>query len=286
VSATLVLDAVTREYAGDGGFRGKKSIFRAVDGVSLSVAPGETLGIVGESGSGKSTLGRLAAGIEAVSSGQALFGGQPYAPVGSGDWRRQRRLVQVIFQNPSGVIDPRLPVGQQVEEALVTHERLDRHNRDMRVADMLDMVGLGSLGDRYPNQLSGGQLQRAVIARALIMRPELVICDEAVSALDVSVQAQIINLLMDLREKLGLTMLFISHDLGVVRHISRKVAVMHRGKVVETGDVETLFSNPSHDYTRALLSAIPVASPAERRKRDAAQRPAAPVVQSSPLVQA
>ncbi|MDB5524008.1 MAG: ATPase component of various ABC-type transport system [Rhizobium sp.] len=286
MSGTLVLDAVTREYAANAGFWGRKTSFRAVDGVSLSVAPGETLGIVGESGSGKSTLGRLAAGIEAVSSGKVLFDGQPYAPVGSRDWRRQRRLVQVIFQNPSGVIDPRLAIGRQIDEALATHEALDRHARDRRVADMLDLVGLGSLGDRYPTQLSGGQLQRAVIARALIMRPEMVICDEAVSALDVSVQAQIINLLMDLREKLGLTMLFISHDLGVIRHISRKVAVMHRGKVVESGDVETLYSNPRHDYTRALLAAIPVGSPAERRKRDTAQRTAAPVAQASSLVQA
>jgi ABC-type glutathione transport system ATPase component len=269
MKGNLVLNSVIREYRTEKGFFGRKSMFRAVDDVSLTVKPGETLGIVGESGSGKTTLGRLAAGIEATSFGQVLFDGQPYAPVGSYEWRRQRALVQTIFQNPAGVIDPRLSIVQQVDEALATHERLDRRARDARVGDMLDMVGLGAMSNRYPSQLSGGQLQRAVIARALIMRPQLVICDEAVSALDVSVQAQIVNLLMDLREKLGLTMLFISHDLGVVRHISQRVAVMNRGKVVESGDVEALFSNPGHDYTRTLLSAIPVSSPAERRRRDA-----------------
>lgn len=268
MKGNLVLKSVIRAYPVEKGFFGRKTMFRAVDDVSLIVKPGETLGIVGESGSGKSTLGRLAAGIEAVSSGQVLYDGQPFGPVGSRRWRQQRALVQIVFQNPAGVIDPRLSIGHQVDEALATHEKLDRRARDVRVADMLDMVGLGAMGSRYPGQLSGGQLQRAVIARALIMRPQLVICDEAVSALDVSVQAQIINLLMDLREKLGLTMLFISHDLGVVRHISQRVAVMNRGKVVETGAVEELFSNPRDAYTRTLLSAIPASSPAERRRRD------------------
>jgi ABC-type glutathione transport system ATPase component len=282
----LVLKSVVREYRVERGFFGRKAMFRAVDDVSLTIRPGETLGIVGESGSGKTTVGRLAGGIEAPSSGQVAFAGEPYAPVGSREWRRQRALVQTVFQNPSSVVDPRLPIGRQIEHALATHERLERQARDARVADMLDLVGLGAMGNRYPAQLSGGQLQRAVIARALIMRPQLVICDEAVSALDVSVQAQIVNLLMDLRDRLGLTMLFISHDLGVVRHISQRVAVMTRGKVVECGDVEALFSNPRHEYTRTLLSAIPVSSPAERRKRDMAGPASERTSQPSLLVEA
>jgi ABC-type oligopeptide transport system ATPase subunit len=286
MKGNLVLKSVVREYRVERGFFGRGAIFRAVDDVSLTVNPGETLGIVGESGSGKTTLGRLAGGIEAPSSGQVLFDGQPYAPVGSREWRRQRALVQTVFQNPTSVVDPRLPIGQQIDEALATHERLDRQARDIRVSDMLDLVGLGAMGNRYPAHLSGGQLQRAVIARALVMRPQLVICDEAVSALDVSVQAQIVNLLMDLRDKLGLTMLFISHDLGVVRHISQRVAVMTRGKVVECDDVEALFSNPRHEYTRTLLSAIPVSSPTERRKRDMAEPMTEPADQPFPLVEA
>lgn len=280
----LIIKSVVREYRAQKGFFGRSVMFRAVDDVSLIVTPGETLGIVGESGSGKTTLGRLAGGIEAPTSGQVLFHGQPYAMVGSREWRRQRALVQTVFQNPSSVVDPRLPIGRQIDEALASHEMLDRQARDARVADMLGLVGLGAMGSRYPSQLSGGQLQRAVIARALIMRPQLVICDEAVSALDVSVQAQIVNLLMDLRDKLGLTMLFISHDLGVVRHVSQRVAVMTRGKVVECGDVEELFSNPRHEYTRALLSAIPARSPAERRKRDMAGPVSRPAIQQPSLV--
>lgn len=247
---------------------GKSDAFRAVDRVSLSIAPGETLGIVGESGSGKSTLGRMIAGIEAPSSGLVTFWGEHYAPAGSAEWRRQRRHVQVVFQNPAAVVDPRWSIHAQVREALTTHERLAASEADDRAQSMLAMVGLGAMGKRLPHQLSGGQLQRAVIARALVLNPRLVVCDEAVSALDVSVQAQIINLLLELRQKLNLSLMFISHDLSVVRHISHRVGVMHAGRLLEIGDSASLFDNPQNDYTRRLLAAIPADSPRQRRERD------------------
>jgi ABC-type glutathione transport system ATPase component len=242
--------------------------FRAVDGASFHIAEGETLGIVGESGSGKSTLGRMVAGIEAPTSGSISFWGSHYAPLGSAAWRQQRRQVQVVFQNPAAVVDPRWNIHAQVREALTTHEVLARSEADDRAQDMLAMVGLGSMGMRLPHQLSGGQLQRAVIARALVLHPRLVVCDEAVSALDVSVQAQIINLLLELRERLKLSLMFISHDLSVVRHISHRVGVMHAGRLLEIGDARTLFEAPQHDYSRRLLAAIPADTPRQRRARD------------------
>lgn len=247
---------------------GKPELFRAVDRVSFHLAEGETLGIVGESGSGKSTLGRMVAGIEAPTSGQVSFWGTQYAPVGTPLWRQQRRQVQVVFQNPAAVVDPRWTIHAQVREALTTHETLSRSEADDRSQDMLVMVGLGSMGARLPHQLSGGQLQRAVIARALVLRPKLVVCDEAVSALDVSVQAQIINLLLELREQFQLSMVFISHDLSVVRHISHRVGVMHRGQLLEVGDAQSLFEAPQHEYSRKLLAAIPADTPRQRRERD------------------
>jgi ABC-type oligopeptide transport system ATPase subunit len=247
---------------------GKPDVFRAVDRVSLTIAKGETLGIVGESGSGKSTLGRMIAGIEAPTSGAVTFWGQHYARVGTPEWRRQRRHVQVVFQNPAAVVDPRWSIHAQVREALTTHEPLAPSEADDRAQFMLAMVGLGTMGKRLPHQLSGGQLQRAVIARALVLNPRLVVCDEAVSALDVSVQAQIINLLLELRERLNLSLMFISHDLSVVRHISHRVGVMHAGELLEIGDSGTLFDNPQHAYTQRLLAAIPADSPRQRRQRD------------------
>jgi ABC-type glutathione transport system ATPase component len=271
----LVVSNVTRLYRTERRLFGKAGYFTAVDDVSFALAPGDTLGIVGESGSGKSTLGRIAAGIDRQSSGHVSFRGETYARIGSAAWRRQRQGVQFVFQNPAGAVDPRLTIYDQVAEALSAHEKLPRAECDRRVMEMLDLVGLASLAHRVPQQLSGGQLQRAVIARALIMRPQLLICDEAVSALDVSVQAQIINLLVSLREQLGLSMIFITHDLSVARHISRNVAVMNRGRIVEMNDAATLFAAPQHDYTRKLLAAIPASSPAARRARDAALAKAA-----------
>lgn len=264
----IVATNLVRAYSSGRRLWGKADAFRAVDGVSLTIAPGETLGIVGESGSGKSTLGRMIAGIETPTSGAVTFWDEHYAGVGTPQWRRQRRDVQVVFQNPAAVVDPRWSIHAQVREALTTHEQLAPSEADDRAQAMLAMVGLGTMGKRLPHQLSGGQLQRAVIARALVLNPRLVVCDEAVSALDVSVQSQIINMLLELREKLNLSLMFISHDLSVVRHISHRVGVMHAGKLLEIGDSTTLFDNPRHDYTRRLLAAIPADSPRQRRQRD------------------
>lgn len=264
----VVATNLVQAYSSGRRLWGKADDFRAVDRVSLTIAEGETLGIVGESGSGKSTLGRMIAGIEAPTSGAVSFWGEHYAKVGTPQWRRQRRHVQVVFQNPAAVVDPRWSIHAQVREALTTHETLALSEADDRAQSMLAMVGLGTMGKRLPHQLSGGQLQRAVIARALVLNPRLVVCDEAVSALDVSVQAQIINLLLELREKLNLSLMFISHDLSVVRHISHRVGVMHAGVLLEIGNSGTLFDNPQHDYTRRLLAAIPADSPRQRRQRD------------------
>lgn len=264
----VVASNLVQAYSSSHKLWGKAEEFRAVDRVSLTLAEGETLGIVGESGSGKSTLGRMIAGIEAPTSGMVTFWGQRYAKVGSPNWRRQRRVVQVIFQNPAAVVDPRWTIHAQVREALTTHEALAASEADDRAQAMLALVGLGTMSKRLPHQLSGGQLQRAVIARALVLKPRLVICDEAVSALDVSVQAQIINMMLELRERLNLSLMFISHDLSVVRHISHRVGVMHAGQLLEIGDSRTLFENPKHEYTRRLLAAIPADSPRQRRERD------------------
>lgn len=251
--------------------------FRAVDGASFHIAEGETLGIVGESGSGKSTLGRMVAGIESPTSGSVTLWGESHAPVGSAEWRRQRRHVQVVFQNPAAVVDPRWPIHAQVREAIAAHERLAASEADDRAQAMLELVGLGAMAKRLPHQLSGGQLQRAVIARALVLEPRLVICDEAVSALDVSVQAQIINLLLELRERLKLSLMFISHDLSVVRHVSHRVGVMHAGRILEIADARALFETPQHDYTRRLLAAIPADTPRQRRTRDSESFAARPL---------
>ena len=248
---------------------GRGRSVQALRGVDLVVAPGEVVGLVGESGSGKSTLGRVVSGSETPSQGTVRMTGRPLARLGTGAWRRQRRTVQVVHQDPENALDPRIPVGDQVAEPLAIHTSLSRAERRDRAAAMLESVGLSALGDRLPHQLSGGQMQRAVIARALVGEPALVVCDEPVSALDVSVQAQVVNLLKSLHARLGTAVLFISHDLDVVRFMSDRIAVMYGGRIVESGPADAVFAVPRHPYTRALLAAIPVAFPWERRDRPA-----------------
>jgi len=231
------------------------SVVRAVDGVSLAVAEGEVLGLVGESGCGKSTLGRIANGIYAPSEGTALFRG---APIMTGPGRKAATAVQMVFQDPFASLNPRLTVGDTIAEGPVAHGIVARAEADAYVAEMLRRVGLDpAFRRRYPHQFSGGQRQRIAVARALAMKPVLLICDEAVASLDVSIQAQVLNLFMDLREALGLTYLFISHDLGVVRHMSDRVAIMYLGRVVELAPTDALYAAPNHPYTSALLEGVP-----------------------------
>ncbi|WP_315725217.1 MULTISPECIES: oligopeptide/dipeptide ABC transporter ATP-binding protein [unclassified Bradyrhizobium] len=249
---------ISRTYRMRSGLFGRAASVRAVDGLSFGIAKGETLGIVGESGSGKSTTGRMVLGLESPDQGSVRFDGAPIATQGSSAWRAQRARMQMIFQDPLGALDRRLPVADQIREPLDIHKIGTAAERDARVHELLQSVDLNdSHGARYPGALSGGQRQRIVLARALATRPDFLVCDEPVSALDVSIQAQVVNLLIDLQARLGLTMLFISHDLRVVRQISRKVAVMYLGRIVEYGDADDLFARPQHPYTQALVSASP-----------------------------
>jgi len=236
------------------GARVETRALRAVDGVSLSVARGETLGLAGESGCGKSTLGRLMAGILAPTSGAVTFDG---APVMAGA-RKATTRIQTVFQDPFASLDPRMRVGDIIAEGPLANGLLRRRDRDEAVARALEQVGLSpSLATRFPHQFSGGQRQRIAIARALAMEPEVLICDEPVASLDVSIQAQIINVFLELRRRLGLTIVFISHDLSVIRHLSDRVAIMYLGRIVEEGPVDAVYERPKHPYTQGLLDSVP-----------------------------
>ncbi|THF84566.1 ABC transporter ATP-binding protein [Cohnella fermenti] len=254
---------------GDGGWFGRgRQYVKAVDGLDFSIRRGETLGIVGESGCGKSTTGRALLRLVPATEGQVLFEGRNILRASSGDMRGLRREMQIIFQDPYASLDPRMTVGGIIGEAFKAHERLSSREREEQVQELLSFVGLRPEHiRRYPHEFSGGQRQRIGIARALALRPKFVVCDEPVSALDVSIQAQVVNLMKELQQKLELTYLFISHDLRVVKHISDRVGVMYLGAMVEIADKRELYANPQHPYTRALLSAIPQANPSRRRER-------------------
>jgi oligopeptide/dipeptide ABC transporter ATP-binding protein len=264
--------------------RGRRtSPLTAVDNVDLSLADGQTLSIVGESGSGKSTIGNAILGLVQPAAGTITFRGQDITSPPAAVRRRLTEEIQVIFQNPRGSLNPVRTIGQILEEPLLAHRPLGRAQRRTEVSNALQRVGLDhDAASRFPNHFSGGQLQRIAIARALMLSPRLLVCDEAVSALDLSVQAQILNLLRQLQDELGLSYLFISHDLAVVRHISHRVVVLYRGQVMESGSASDICARPAHPYTQALLAAAPVPNPAEQRARRTPPRPLAPADAAPP----
>jgi oligopeptide transport system ATP-binding protein len=251
-------------------FKSKVGAVRAVDGVDLQLRRGETLGVVGESGCGKSTLAKLLVGLETPTKGEIMVRGQDMTKLKGNAMRRARRNIQMVLQDPYTSLNPRMTVGDIIGEPFEIHpEVVGKKGRQRAVQDLLDTVGLNPDHiNRYPHQFSGGQRQRIGIARALALKPEIIVCDEPVSALDVSIQAQVINLLESLQNELGLSYIFIAHDLSVVRHIADRVAVMYLGRVVEQGGDEQIYENPTHPYTQALLSAVPVPDPRLRGQRD------------------
>lgn len=250
------------------GFRHRKATLRAVDGISFNLPAGQTLGLVGESGCGKTTTARLVLGLMPASQGQVLFEGQSVAAQRDAAWRALRQRMQMVYQNPLGALDRRLPVITQVLEPLRIHDRGDPLSHMDQAQALMSSLGLPKpLWSRYPHELSGGQRQRVVLSRALILKPSLLVCDEPVSALDVSIQAQVINLLQDVQERMGVSYLFISHDLKVVRQVSDQVAVMYLGHIVEQAPPAQLFSEPLHPYSQALVSAIPSLWNRQQNKR-------------------
>jgi peptide/nickel transport system ATP-binding protein len=266
--ALLEVRHLVKEFPRRSGVFGRADPVRAVDDVSFTIDEGETFGLVGESGSGKTTTGRCILRLIEPTSGEVTFDGRDVLKLSRADLRRARRDMQIVFQDPYSSLNPRMRAGDIVEEPLVIHQLGSRDERRARVRQLFELVGLDvDHLARYPHEFSGGQRQRIGVARALALNPSLVVADEPVSALDVSVQAQVVNLLMDLQQQLGLTYLFIAHDLRLVEHICPRVAVMYLGRIVEMGDTAKLFASPRHPYTRALLSAIPVPDPDAPRRR-------------------
>ena len=259
--------AVTFELAAR-SWRWKPQVLHAVDGVSMELDRGESLALVGESGSGKTTIGRVVLRLLQATSGEVLFEGRNILDLPRSEIRKLRKEMQIIFQDPFASLNPRMTVGEIVGEPLKIHKIASGKAAEARVQELLRLVGLQPYhANRYPHEFSGGQRQRVGIARALAVNPKFIVCDEPVSALDVSIQAQVINLLEDLQQQLGLTYLFIAHDLSVVRHISTRVAVMYVGKIMELADRDDLYENPLHPYTQSLLSAIPIPDPHVERRR-------------------
>lgn len=260
----LDVNGLAKEFA----VKGKKKKIKAVDGVSFSLNAGETLGVVGESGSGKSTLARLVLRLLEPTAGEITFDGQKISDLNPRELRTARRQMQMIFQDPFASLDPRMTIEDLICEPLDIHKIGDVNERAELVKNIIGHVGLTADAlTRYPHEFSGGQRQRISIARAIITRPKLIIADEPVSALDVSIQSQILNLMLDLRREMNLTYIFISHDLSVIQHIADKVAVMYLGKIVEYAPVEEIFARPQHPYTKALISAVPQMNPADRTNR-------------------
>jgi ABC-type oligopeptide transport system ATPase subunit len=259
---------LTKEFTRKQGLFGKGTPVRAVDDVSFTIDKGETFGLVGESGSGKTTTGRCILRLIEPTSGQVLFDARDVLALSRTELRRARRDMQIVFQDPYSSLNPRMRVADIVEEPLIIHKLGSKAERRARVKELFALVGLNPDHlARYPHEFSGGQRQRIGLARALALNPSLIVADEPVSALDVSVQAQVINLLMELQQKLGLTYLFIAHDLRLVEHICTRTAVMYLGRIVEMGETESIFAAPAHPYTRALLSAMPIPDPKAPRQR-------------------